>query len=540
MSRGRLVALGGVFGAAVLGGWLASSHFTAPPNETASTPIENGQATVAAAISAPAEPAPAAVIPADPAPVEAASPPASSEPVVEPPQLAAAGDVPPATQATAAEPPPNAPAPAQPDEPRTQIAYANTPDTVSSEAKPDAPPGDVTGTVPEEAKDTAIPVEVVDECVQVASCIDEYLFALYQRAPKIDSIRVSERVKVTVTTKKGKTKTVTKTVSKFVDDDFGWKDPKAAERVSMPLLDYVIGGMDRSFKLKLYRTLRAADAAGLEPGITSGFRDDYRQGIASGKKAASDSSYHGGSRRGGYGHGLAADLVSVRGATRAQRCLSSEVLWKWIDAHGSEYGVGRPYLDRDPPHVGPMDGKEYVDKRGLNRSRLAGQTKDKNKAKLAAAAKVQRVAVQTKKPAAAAGDDKPKATAAVASSEGVAQPTKKPRNPAAGKEQAKVKPVVPANAPRVVAQTKKPQAPAAGADQSKTKPAAQASVQRVAQQTSKPHAPAASAEHTKTKPAAPANVQRVALQTSKPHAAAARADQTKTKRAKPESKPNSI
>ncbi len=49
------------------------------------------------------------------------------------------------------------------------------------------------------------------------------------------------------------------------------------------------------------------------PGITSAFRDDYRQSIASGRKAASDSSYHGGSRRGGYGHGIAADLVSVKG-----------------------------------------------------------------------------------------------------------------------------------------------------------------------------------------------------------------------------------
>src|SRR5262249_17434094 len=84
------------------------------------------------------------------------------------------------------------------------------------------------------------------------------------------------------------------------------------------------------------------------------------------KKAASDSSYHGGSRRGGYGHGLAADLVSVKGDTRNQRWISSEILWKWIDAHGPEYGVGRPYLDRDPPHVGPIDGKEYADKRGAH------------------------------------------------------------------------------------------------------------------------------------------------------------------------------
>jgi hypothetical protein len=41
-------------------------------------------------------------------------------------------------------------------------------------------------------------------------------------------------------------------------------------------------------------------------------------------------------------------------------------LWKWIDAHGKEYGIGRPYLDKDPPHIAPIDGKEYADKRGLN------------------------------------------------------------------------------------------------------------------------------------------------------------------------------
>jgi hypothetical protein len=52
-----------------------------------------------------------------------------------------------------------------------------------------------------------------------------------------------------------------------------------------------------------------------------------------GLKAATDRSYHGGSFRGGYGHGLAADVVSVNGATRAQRSISTESLWKWIDAH---------------------------------------------------------------------------------------------------------------------------------------------------------------------------------------------------------------
>ena len=151
----------------------------------------------------------------------------------------------------------------------------------------------------------------------------------------------------------------------------------------MSLKDYVIGGMDRGFKLKLYHALRAMDDAGLMPGITSAFRDDYRQSIASGNKAASDSSYHGGSRRGGYGHALAADLVSVKGETRAQRYASSEELWKWIDAHEKELGVGRPYLDRDPPHVAPIDGKEYADKRGRTNVQKAGlQTKNAQEAGL--------------------------------------------------------------------------------------------------------------------------------------------------------------
>src|SRR5437899_8931279 len=112
--------------------------------------------------------------------------------------------------------------------------------------------------------------------------------------------------------------------------------------------------------------------AGLAPGMTSGFRDDYRQAIASGNKAATNRSYHGGSLRGGYGHGLAADIVSVKGETRSERCISSEILWKWIDAHGKEYGIGRPYLDKDPPHIAPIDGKEYADKRGMN-AKLAGK-----------------------------------------------------------------------------------------------------------------------------------------------------------------------
>jgi hypothetical protein len=207
------------------------------------------------------------------------------------------------------------------------------------------------------------PLEASDECGLSEECIDQYLWSVYERAPKVDTIKVEERIKETVE-KNGKSHIVTKTVTKLVNEDFTWKDPRAAEKAGMSVAQYVIGGMDRGFRLRLYRLFRALDDAGLAPGMTSGFRDDYRQSIATGNKAATGNSYHGGSRRGGYGYGLAADVVSVKGETGSERCSSSERMWKWIDAHGQEFGIGRPYLDKDPPHIAPIDGKEYADKRG--------------------------------------------------------------------------------------------------------------------------------------------------------------------------------
>jgi len=97
---------------------------------------------------------------------------------------------------------------------------------------------------------------------------------------------VTKQIKTTVKTKKGKTRTVTKTTTDYVVADFTWKDPAAAQRAGMSVKDYVIGGMDRGFKLKLFRALRMMDDAGFMPGITSAFRDDYRQSIASGNKSA--------------------------------------------------------------------------------------------------------------------------------------------------------------------------------------------------------------------------------------------------------------
>jgi hypothetical protein len=180
------------------------------------------------------------------------------------------------------------------------------------------------------------PLKASDECVLSEVCIDQYLWSVYERAPKVDTIKVEEQIKTTVK-KNGKSRTVTKTVTKFVTEDFTWKDPDAAEKAGMSVAQYVIGGMDRAFKARLYHLFRALDDAGLAPAMTSGFRDDYRQSIASGNKAATNRSYHGGSLRGGYGYGLAADIVSVKGQTRSERGISSQILWKWIDAHGKEY-----------------------------------------------------------------------------------------------------------------------------------------------------------------------------------------------------------
>jgi hypothetical protein len=264
--------------------------------------------------------------------------------------------------ATTAVVPETTPAPASHDpEPIVTAALTDT----SEKLTPDAPPG-VAGNTDATTPSTTVrsevgTVEVLDECYVMEACVDRYLFALYQRAPKEDTVAVEDKRQVTIK-RKGKMVTVTRSFTRRADQDFAWKDPKAAEKAGMSMPQYVIGGMDRDFKMKLFRMLLAAEQAGQYPGITSAFRDDYRQSIASGLKAASDRSYHGGSFRGGYGHGLAADIVSINGATRGQRLASTQAFWKWVDLHGKDYGIGRPYLDHDPPHVGPIDGKEYADK----------------------------------------------------------------------------------------------------------------------------------------------------------------------------------
>ncbi len=262
------------------------------------------------------------------------------------------------------------------------IAEAALTDAAADTPPPEPPPVQVataspSDRLPDDTNKAVSSGDIPDQCREADACIDQYLWALYQRTPKEDTIKVDEQRKVVIK-KKGKRVTVTRSFTKRVDEDFTWKDPKAAKKAGMPMMDYVIGGMDRSFKLKLFHALRAADEAGLSPGITSAFRDDYRQSLASGLKAATDRSYHGGSFRGGYGHGLAADVVSIKGETRDQRYASSENLWKWIDAHGEEFGIARPYLDRDPPHVAPIDGREYAAHHRGTEARHAGSEKHRH------------------------------------------------------------------------------------------------------------------------------------------------------------------
>jgi hypothetical protein len=353
--------------------WLASPG--AAPIERVSASVKNAGASIESAEAA------STAERKEPSRIASAEP-VVTPPVVTPPVIALASaaidaiEVPLPAATVIEKAPDIAKAPdatAAPEEPKSFVVASLT--DPAEVLPPETPAADVAAaSSPASMRDTGLPavstIEINEECLVAEICIDRYLWALYERAPKIDAIKVHERRKVTIK-RKGKTITVTRTFTKRVDEDFTWKDPKAADRAGMTMIDYVIGGMDKSFKLKLFHTLHAAEQAGLSPGITSAFRDDYRQGIASGLKAATDRSYHGGSLRGGYGRGLAADIVSVKGATRAQRWVSTDKLWKWIDENGKTYGIGRPYLDRDPPHVGPIDGKEYASRRGGSKTQEA-------------------------------------------------------------------------------------------------------------------------------------------------------------------------
>jgi hypothetical protein len=170
--------------------------------------------------------------------------------------------------------------------------------------------------------------------------IDQYLWGVYQRsATKRDA-----------------------------SGDFTWKDEAAAARMGLVTKQYVIGGMDPDFRELLYKIGHAMDADGVHWTILSGFRDDYRQGLAAGYKAHVGNSFHGGSRAtGGYGHGCAADIEASNGEGS-----SNNTVWRWVDQHGEKFGIVRPMKQIDPAHIQAFGGWHDV---ALNlRSKDAVQT----------------------------------------------------------------------------------------------------------------------------------------------------------------------
>src|SRR5262249_19275715 len=191
----RLAAWAALCGAAVLAGW-----FAVGPLGLGSPRIENTQAPIKAG------PQPAAM-------AEVRAP--VTEPAIAPVVLP--------------EPRPRP----QPETPSMQVVSAGTPDPAQGYAKAAVSPVAneavspvAKAAVSPVAKEAVSPAETPDECFVPEICIDRYLWSVYERAPKEDTIRVLHQIKVTIK-KKGKTQTVTKTIVNLVDEDFTWKDPKA-------------------------------------------------------------------------------------------------------------------------------------------------------------------------------------------------------------------------------------------------------------------------------------------------------------------------
>jgi hypothetical protein len=177
-----------------------------------------------------------------------------------------------------------------------------------------------------------------------ASDLDKYLCSVYRRMPhKIDGA-----------------------------GDFSWKDAAAASRSLRTVCDYAINGMHGDLREILYALGHRADEAGVKWSFLSAFRDDYRQGIASGFKASSCGSLHGGSCRTlGWGDGRAADLwISDRNGYPAE---SASPLFELIDRLGPSLGLFRPMPGIDPSHV-QVSGDWQAIGRRLRAERLRSET----------------------------------------------------------------------------------------------------------------------------------------------------------------------
>jgi hypothetical protein len=137
-----------------------------------------------------------------------------------------------------------------------------------------------------------------------------------------------------------------------IDDagDFSWKDGAAAERAGRTVCDYAINGMHPDLREALYAVGRKLDEAGINWSMLSAFRDDYRQSIASGFKASTCGSWHGGScRTNGWGDGRAADLWIAD--ANGYPVEDASALLALVDTLGPSLGLARPLSGSDPPHV---------------------------------------------------------------------------------------------------------------------------------------------------------------------------------------------
>jgi hypothetical protein len=236
-----------------------------------------------------------------------AQPSASENPAQESEHPAQATSNPAQPTPSAAQATPNGTQPAPNAAEATPNPTEPTPDAAQATPRATEPP-------PRAAQATAPGARRVNE-------IDEYLWSVYQRSG----------------TKRDST------------GDFTWKDEAAAARLGLLTKEYVIGGMDWDFRELLYDLGHAMDADGINWTFLSAFRDDYRQGIASGFKAHRGYSFHGGSiATGGYGHGCAADLAGSDGSD------SSDAVWKWLDQHGEQFRIHRPMRQSDPAHIQPF------------------------------------------------------------------------------------------------------------------------------------------------------------------------------------------
>jgi hypothetical protein len=121
----------------------------------------------------------------------------------------------------------------------------------SQNSMPEAPPP-----AADESSRSASPTEPAAPLAPIDE-VKAYLWSVYQRSPtKVDG-----------------------------HGDFTWKDVSAAGRSGLSVEDYVIGGLDPDFRELLFAAGHAMDAAGVGWTILSGFRDDFRQNLASGLKA---------------------------------------------------------------------------------------------------------------------------------------------------------------------------------------------------------------------------------------------------------------